>query len=554
MLATLIIWSYTGLLLFSYGRAATHIFQYVFGKNSEEKVSLPFVLLIGLVVLTVFASILNVFIPLGAASAVIFLAGGVFGWLASRRQVFVLQTPRHPLTWILLAFIALTVLENATHPPSSSDTALYHAQTIRWFETYQAVPGLGNLHHRLAFNSSWLVINAAFSFAFLGVQSFHPMSGILFLCSMLYFTEGLETLITKKRTTSAILKVLLLPLSFYLLSSDISSPATDMPVTLLTWVILVLWVEELETGGRPGIRIIGVFILSFFTLTIKLSAIPLLGFAGFILTLYIFERQWQKVLLLGLAGMVILLPWIVRSVILSGYLVFPVTQIDFFPVDWKIPIDQVESIRDAIFNFARFPGKDWRSMAGTPFREWVSLWFARQTINQQVVFLLAVISPLILLTARYKYTSIVAGRYILAHFILYAGVIFWFFSAPDLRFGYGFLIGVCILAISPFLASLMAKIDKDSKFIPQTIFVTLFVFQLYVLTFSTDTQTLKQRLVLPADYFRSRAQPCAIANGSVFCRVDEGQCNYEIFPCIPTSRPNVEMRGPTFHDGFRVVR
>jgi hypothetical protein len=47
-------------------------------------------------------------------------------------------------------------------------------------------------------------------------------------------------------------------------------------------------------------------------------------------------------------GAIILLPSAIRSFILSGYLIYPVSQIDIFAVDWKIPKDRVEEITQAI--------------------------------------------------------------------------------------------------------------------------------------------------------------------------------------------------------------
>ena len=556
MIATLIIWLYTVILMYLYGLAAINGLRHILHINEGDEINFPLALLIGLMVLTVSASILNIFIPLGIVSAGILLAGGLL-ILFSRRSLIPVNfnyRTYHPLTWILLASIFLTVLENATHVPSSSDTALYHAQTIRWFETYHTVPGLGNLHHRFAFNSSWLLLNAAFSFAFLEIRSFHLMSGVLFLSAALFFAEGVEALIQKNLSVSIFIKILFLPLSFYLLGSDISSPATDMPVTLLTWVILILWAEELEAQSRVGLRSIGIFLLSVFAVTIKLSAIPLLFFAIFVLIAYFIEAGWQRALKLGAAGLFVLIPWVIRSVILSGYLVFPVSQIDLFSVDWKVPIDQVETIRNAIFSFARFPGKDWQSSIGMTTAEWVPLWFDKQTINQRGVFMLAAFSPLILLIVRYKYPSMVPSRYVFSCFVLYAGAIFWFFSAPDIRFGYGFLVGICGLVLSPLFVDLISRSDKNLKLIPYIVFLVLVLYQGYTFGQSFDPRTLGQRLLLPADYSRSRAQVCAIDNGSVYCRMEGTQCNYDIFPCIPSPRPNVEMRGPTFQDGFRTVR
>ena len=553
MLATLIIWLFTLILFYLYGQAALSGLRHVLHLDQEDIPTFPFDLLIGMIIVTISTSILNLFIPLGFISTIILFGGALIIGFVMCRQILGFYFVRHPLVWMFLALAFLTILENATHIPSSSDTALYHAQTIRWFETYRIVPGLGNLHHRLAFNSSWLVLNAAFSFAFLGIRSFHLMSGVLFLAVALYFAEGLEGLIQRKLSVSNFVKIILLPLSFYLFASEISSPATDMPVAFLTWVILLLWVEKLEGQSGMGLRDIGIFLLSIFALTIKLSAAPLLGFALLVLIEYIIKKRWQRALLLSALGILVLTPWIIRSVILSGYLVFPVSQIDLFSVDWKIPSDQVEAFRNAITGFARLPGKDWESSLNMTIQQWVPLWFGEQTLNQQFFFLIAMFSPLIFPVIRHRYPSITSGGYTSAYFVLYAGALFWFFSAPDLRFGYGFLAAICVLILSPLFVDLIAKTDKSLKLIPYLLFLFLILYQGYAYWRSFDLPTFRQRLLLPADYLSSRAQACEISNGTVFCRLENGQCNYDVFPCIATPHPFVEMRGPTFRDGFRSI-
>ena len=133
----------------------------------------------------------------------------------------------HPLVLILLIIVTITVLENATHKPTNYDTALYHAQAIHWIESYRAVPGLVNIHNRLAYNSSWLVLVASLSFAFLGLRSFHLTNSMITLATMFYFGEGFQGLIQKQVTISNVVKVILFFLPLYLYASDLSSPGTN---------------------------------------------------------------------------------------------------------------------------------------------------------------------------------------------------------------------------------------------------------------------------------------------------------------------------------------
>jgi len=44
----------------------------------------------------------------------------------------------------------------------ATDSCLYHVATIRWFEQYPIVPGLGHVHLRLAFNHAYYLYASLF--------------------------------------------------------------------------------------------------------------------------------------------------------------------------------------------------------------------------------------------------------------------------------------------------------------------------------------------------------------------------------------------------------
>jgi len=144
--------------------------------------SLTTVWLAGLCVVSALASILSLFMRLGLEANLILLAGAaaILAWLwkAGRLKWERLSLSLHPLAALAGLLCLLIVLEIATQRANNPDTGIYHAQAIRWIETYPVVPGLGNLHTRFAYNSSWLVANALFSFAFTGLRSFHLLPGV----------------------------------------------------------------------------------------------------------------------------------------------------------------------------------------------------------------------------------------------------------------------------------------------------------------------------------------------------------------------------------------
>lgn len=67
----------------------------------------------------------------------------------------------------------------ASQKPEAYDTALYHAQAIHLIEEYGCTKGLGNLHNRFAYNSSFLCLQALYSWASIVGQSLHGMNAYI---------------------------------------------------------------------------------------------------------------------------------------------------------------------------------------------------------------------------------------------------------------------------------------------------------------------------------------------------------------------------------------
>jgi hypothetical protein len=324
-----------------------------------------------------------------------------------------------------------------------------------------------------------------------------------------------------------------------------------MPISLMTWVILILWLERLESPLDMELRDIVIFLLPFFCITVKLSSIFLLIFPIMLSVEYIRKGGWRKVLILGTVGGFVLIPWIIRSAFLSGYLIFPVSQIDLLPVDWKMPREQIDKATADIVGIARL-GVSWGSSNHMTNLQWVPKWFNRETLNRQMIYLFVLVSPILLLAGQLILSIKVSRKYLLTYGIALVGSLFWFLSAPDIRFGYGFLIGTCLLAVAPMIVAVIEKIDKELRIIPSLILLALIAFQVYTLWRSIEPRSLSGRWLLPADYRSSNVEACNINGGVVYCPREGTLCNYEAFPCMPYPRP-VEMRGSTFQDGFRAV-
>ncbi len=562
MLATLLVWLYTFFLSYVYGFLVLKTLRI-----KGDFPAFPLIVIIGLVVVTTLASFFSLFFQTGLFANLLLLAGAI-GAIATRSIPLPRRRPVFLIPLIMLFLALLIVLENATHRPLNPDTNIYHAQAIRWIESFPAVPGLGNLHGRLAYNSAWFVGNALFSLSFVGLGSFHLTASALFISVLLYFWGGFDQIARGAYTPSALIKVLFFPLAFSLLGADISSPGTDLPVSLLLWLMAVLWVEQTEQE-RPFHPLL-IVVLAAFVVTVKLSAAPVLLFIPILFittrhtkTTEILKKDFSVISVVksflsepfskfaGCAALV-LIPFLARNIILSGYLLYPFPSIDIFrgdAFDWKVPLERVVGEQMSVLAWGRFPRLEAARVLAMPFDEWFPKWLADQTLNRRLIFGAALLSPLAVLPG-----LLIARRYWLGWLIFYAGTIFWLFSAPDFRFGYGFLIGTILLALAPWFPSVLKRVVFAPARVSAVIALLITAYLGLAMAASFEARTFANRLLLPAGYDRVATQSCDLANGTVFCAKAYDACSYNAFPCVPSPRPKVELRdAPNLRDGFRAV-
>lgn len=531
MIATLLIWLYTLFLCYVYG-------AFFLKKLSCTLPASPLIVIVGLVVLTTWASYFSLFFQIGLVFNLLVLAGAVGAILTRSVSLPRISLPLNRVPFIVLLLALLLLLENATHRPLNPDTNIYHAQAIHWIESFPAVPGLGNLHGRLAFNSAWFVSNAIFSLSFLGLGSFHLTSSVLFLAVIAYFWGGLEQMMRGTFSAATVLKTLFLPLAFSMLGAEISSPGSDLPVSLLLWLMAVLWAEN----EQP----LMIVLLASFVFTIKLSAAPALILAAVVVGGQMIQREKRLSVQYIVCGALALFPFFARNLILSGYLLYPVPAINLFTFDWQVPLARAIDERTAVMAWGRFPRLDGAQVMAMPLSEWLPKWFAAQTLNRRAMLGAVLLSPLLALFSLRQ-----SRRYWLGWLVFLIGSLFWLFSAPDFRFGQGFLIGSILLALAPWLAIFLQHAPTPAKVINiAAALVTVYLALALVTSF--EARTFASRWLLPMPYDRVPTQTCALANGSVFCAKAYNACSYDAFPCVPSPRSWVKLRNPpNLRDGFQ---
>ncbi len=533
-----------------------------FLKIDSSKIPFTITAILGLGILSIIATALSLVIRINieAQALLILLSLFLVFYLQRNKSLspFTKKMVFNRYVFLILVLVSASILELATHVPSNSDSGLYHAQVIHWTENYAAVPGLGNIHARLALNSSWFVLTALFSFSFLNLHSLHLTSSVLFLLFTGFCLSALPEWRTHGGNTSRLIRIILLPFSFNIFGSEISSPGTDLPATLLTWLVIILFMEAVERNSQSDdIHYIIAMMMAAVAVTVKLSAAPLIILLIFQAIFLLKSKKYAVLIKLGIILIILVLPWLIRNIILSGYPLFPQTSLDFFNFDWKIPSKEGKSIEDYVVAWSRIRNTMPEDTLALPFNVWFGIWLQSRTIFQKIYLVVLLIQLIFIFLAIILPTKIFSAYKSLFKkqwFILIAtllGVLYWFLKAPNFRYGTGFFFGLLFTCFS-FIIIVLINIIKRKSFatIAAVALIGIFVFITYN---SIDINSISDRIIRPADYPIYPSEPCYMGKALMFCSQYYMECWYRPFPCVPFGRINVVMRGDSFQQGFRVI-
>lgn len=172
------------------------------------------------------------------------------------------------------------------------------------------------------------------------------------------------------------------------------------------------------------------------------------------------EKRWREILLyLGL-GLLVCLPWMIRTVVISGWLLYPFPALDLFSVDWKMPVGpivvdaaQIKTWGRALYN---------ANLVNVPIHEWFLNWFSTTLSGMEKLLILGDM-VCILLFLGYAISSLVKRKkenldILLVLATVISSYMFWQYSAPILRYGYAYVLLVDLLMAGVILQKLRRQL------------------------------------------------------------------------------------------------
>ena len=441
MLSVCLVFLYIFLSAYIAGFLVLAVIGRVFGREGcrKRKVKPDAYVMAGLAAVTVYAQIFSLFYKVGLLANLLLVFGCVMTavlfrqelWKTVKEQCISISGRRKIFYLILFLLFAYGTSRGIIH----YDTGLYHAQSIRWIEEYGVVKGLGNLHCRLAYNSSAFCLSALYSFSFLGGQSYHCAAG--FFALLLAGMCG-EVAAAWKRKRLFLADIARLIGIYYLMIifDEMISPASDYFMVLTVFYIVIRYLELAEEGEKEWLPFALLALLGVYAVSLKLSAAPVVLLAVKPAGMLMKEKNGKGIAGFLALGIAVLLPFLIRNVLISGWLVYPFTAVDLFSADWKIPKEiadydakEIQVWGRGIYDVSRY---------GEPAGKWIKDWFASQTALDRLFVLagLAAVPTSFGAWAAGAVKGLDEQRdMMLAAVTVNLSFLFWMFSAPLIRYG-----------------------------------------------------------------------------------------------------------------------
>ncbi len=399
--------------------------------------------ILGFFGLGVLAGALQLALPLNHSLTSSLALLGVWGFLFFIRKLRQNAIPAQSL-WLLL-FLLLACSIAANRVPLPYDSGLYHLQTQKWYKEFPIAIGLGNLHGRLVFNNLYHVIASALWLPFFELSlsySINSVFTVLFLWELILWIQSTKKLAVCRLFASLIFLFFIFDAhTRAVIYSSLSSTGNDLPAMYLTLLIFLYALDH--WGQKQSNHASTISALGLLSFPIKLSSIGNLLFVVLCLS-----TKPRNIRLLSFVFFVFVV-WVVRGLLSSGCFAYPVANscLEFIP--WSVS-----------FESAKYEALWIRAWAMKPFTHpdivfadysWVKPWFSELKnigLTHRVYWFFIVGLGLLMFSRMKKGFSISkpSSEAIICYGIAFLGVLFWFFQAPDLRFGLG---SILVLALLP---------------------------------------------------------------------------------------------------------
>jgi hypothetical protein len=379
---------------------------------------------------------------------------------------------RYPLRSLLAAIVVIVWCLRAMEVPTMYDSGLYHFGSIRWLNEFPIVPGLGNVHWRLALNQSY--------FGFLALLNIAPFwgkgyaSGGLFLLVLTAFT-----LFEVGKTQSQMWRWVFGGALFSylcLLSSSVANPLPDTGVALLQITIFIFlfvnYASDTKSDATSSVQAhhlqIVLALLCLTIVTVKLSSVGFAIASFWVVGVWALRSKPHKLSSTVVIRIIAVLAsftavHICRSYVLSGAPFFPSPVGGLWTLPWSVEYGVAQNESQLIYAWAKQPGIAVPSELKADL-QWFPDWFARLPLSPLLLMLTGTFFIILqtVIAFGWPQSKITVNSRSLWLLVvpLFTAILFWWLTAPDIRF-LGAIVVLYFVYASWFLAVRLKVVFKS---------------------------------------------------------------------------------------------
>jgi len=291
-------------------------------------------------------------------------------------------------------------------------------------------------------------------------------------------------------------------------------------------------------------------VLGVYALTLKLTAGLIILLVMKPLYHLIKEKKVKDILLYLLMGLIVAIPWFTRTVIISGWLLYPFSALDLFNFDWEMnaAVSELDAAQITTWGRALYNA----SLVDLPITQWFPNWFSTTLSGTEKGLVLGCLLALIIylvdlvITICKKRkesfdTLLVVGCILLSY-------LFWQFSAPLIRYGYAYVLLLDFLVLGQVLHRLGWNKLQNIVYLALLLYG---IYKIYAIgQYIYDTR-LVQTYVKQADYGTYEMKSYDVQGNVFYYPISGDRVGYDYFPAAPTE-VNIDLRGDSLEDGFRM--
>lgn len=554
MLFILINWLYIFITTFLTGFGILYLVEKKFGYRVKHIHSY---LVAGLIVATTYAQWVSCFYRVNWEANGIFLLISLAIFALYRKTILErLRSACRETSVAKKVGIGILLLVTAYFTSRGSylvDTNLYHAQSIRWIEEYGVVKGLANLQSRAAYNSSMFCLSALYSMKYIFGQSMHAMQGFMALI-LGVFCMDLGALWKRKKVALSDFARIGAIYYLTLLHKELMSPSSDFAVMIILFYIVISWLDLLEEKNASTVPYSLLCVAGAYTVTLKLTA-------GLILILLIKpiimlcrQKKGKEIITYLSMGILVIAPYLIRNVLICGWLLYPFSSLDLFHVDWKVPKVKVDADSFQIKSWGK--GIHEFELYGSTPDKWIPGWFATVLSATERLLLLGDAVALVLFGVAlvYKiYQQLVQKKspdwdVVLVQGTIVASFLFWLLSAPLTRYGYTYILLLILLVLGGIYIAMWGKMPWKKPVVLTVAIALFFCWKGAVLTKAIWGARSTPAYIKQTDYDSNEGEE----------RVKEHEINgitfyYRVsgYHPLPGGDISFTMRGDSIKDGFK---